>query len=286
MGLSKFMSKVLSSEMKNKLRDAFPALFKSYTKRALFSELALKPYYNPQSGNFDFPVGSASVKYPLKFLTTSGIFASFNLEFCDFVSPFINGYNKRISFDEGPYEIDEVKLKSGDVILDCGANIGLFSFFAAAKTGGLSYAFEPLPANVEALERIARLNPDLNVRVVKSALGNEKGKIKFTATDYVDVGSKILDENSTEKSIKVDLTTIDDFVSEQNLSRVDFIKADIEGAERLMLAGAKNTLKTFKPRLALCTYHLPDDPQVMEQLITDINPEYKVIHKYKKLYAY
>ena len=55
------------------------------------------------------------------------------------------------------------------------------------------------------------------------------------------------------------LTTIDKIVEELQLERVDFIKMDIEGAERKALAGARNTLAERKPRLALAGYHLEDD---------------------------
>jgi hypothetical protein len=43
-----------------------------------------------------------------------------------------------------------------------------------------------------------------------------------------------------------------------------------------MLKGAANTLKKFAPKLAICTYHLPDDPQVLESIIKEVNPDYKV----------
>jgi hypothetical protein len=69
------------------------------------------------------------------------------------------------------------------------------------------------------------------------------------------------------------------------LEKIDFIKADIEGAERDMIKGAYNVLNEFAPKLALCTYHLPDDPVVMERLIKDANPKYKVVHIHKKLFA-
>ncbi|MDE6112533.1 MAG: FkbM family methyltransferase, partial [Bacteroidales bacterium] len=81
------------------------------------------------------------------------------------------------------------------------------------------------------------------------------------------------------------VTTIDAFVKEHDLQRVDFIKADIEGAERDMLRGARETLKRFAPKLAICTYHLPDDPQVLEQIIKDANPDYTVVHTLHKLMA-
>jgi hypothetical protein len=84
---------------------------------------------------------------------------------------------------------------------------------------------------------------------------------------------------------KITITSLDKFVTENKLERVDFIKADIEGAERDMLKGATNVLKTFAPKLAICTYHLPDDSQVLEQIIKEANPAYTVVHLRHKLFA-
>jgi len=93
----------------------------------------------------------------------------------------------------------------------------------------------------------------------------------------------VLDRGNRKETISI--TTIDKFVEDNKLSRVDFIKADIEGAERYMLQGATNVLKTFAPKLAICTYHLPDDPEVLERIIKEANPEYTVVHLRKKLFA-
>ena len=79
---------------------------------------------------------------------------------------------------------------------------------------------------------------------------------------------------------------IDTFVKEKNIKKIDFIKADIEGAERYMLMGAQKTLREFAPKLSLCTYHLPDDEEVMTKLILEANPDYKIIYGENKLYAY
>jgi hypothetical protein len=89
-------------------------------------------------------------------------------------------------------------------------------------------------------------------------------------------------ENITEK---ISITTLDKFVEENKLGRVDFIKADIEGAERDMLRGATNVLRTFAPKLAICTYHLADDPEVLESIIKEANPDYTVVHLRHKLFA-
>ncbi|MDR2691539.1 MAG: FkbM family methyltransferase, partial [Dysgonamonadaceae bacterium] len=84
---------------------------------------------------------------------------------------------------------------------------------------------------------------------------------------------------------KIAITTLDRFAEERKLTRVDFIKADIEGAERDMLRGAANVLKTFAPKLAICTYHLGDDPAVLEKIIKETNPDYTVVHLRHKLFA-
>ena len=82
------------------------------------------------------------------------------------------------------------------------------------------------------------------------------------------------------------ITSLDEYVYKNNIKQLDFIKADIEGAERLMLRGARETIRTFRPMLSLCTYHNSDDPVVLERMIREINPEYHIIHKWWKLYAY
>ena len=85
---------------------------------------------------------------------------------------------------------------------------------------------------------------------------------------------------------KIHCVKLDQWVNENQITQIDFIKADIEGAERYMLSGATEVLRKFAPKLSICTYHLPDDPQVLEKIIIKANPKYKVIHTVKKLYAY
>ena len=98
-------------------------------------------------------------------------------------------------------------------------------------------------------------------------------------------GASLRNYFETTSKEQVETISIDDFVRENNLPRVDFIKADIEGFERYMLAGAQETLKNFVPKLALCTYHLPDDPEVMAALIKKANPKYNIVQKKMKLFA-
>lgn len=190
---------------------------------------------------------------------------------------------------EGPYGYTgdgvDVRVHPGDAVIDAGAWIGDFSAYAAA-VGATAYAFEPTPDLFALLGRTAALNTPGAIVPVQMGLGDSEGELTF----YVAADARHSEGNRFIPSPKLEpitarITTLDAFVRERGLERVDFIKADIEGFERNMLVGARETLRRFAPRLALCTYHLPDDPQVMERLILDANPDYKIVHLGKKLFA-
>src|SRR5262249_44269722 len=75
--------------------------------------------------------------------------------------------------------------------------------------------------------------------------------------------------------IEVPLTTVDKLARELNLPRVDFIKMDIEGAEQKAIAGAHETIAKYRPRMALCIYHMADDPVKIPRMVKETVPEYR-----------
>jgi hypothetical protein len=77
------------------------------------------------------------------------------------------------------------------------------------------------------------------------------------------------------KRVKVKTMTSDSFCKEYNVERVDFIKIDTEGSEREILKGAKETIRRFKPRMAIAAYHLPDDKKMIPELVVSIRDDYK-----------
>lgn len=112
------------------------------------------------------------------------------------------------------------------------------------------------------------------------------GQVTMKLNSVLNGGNSFMLQAPHHETVTVETTTIDTFVQENNITKIDFIKVDIEGAERLMLKGAKKTLQTLKPKLAICTYHFKDDPMVLEAIIKEANPNYIVNHRWKKLYAY
>ena len=72
---------------------------------------------------------------------------------------------------------------------------------------------------------------------------------------------------------------LDDIVDDLGLDRVDVIKMDIEGAERVALQGARRTIRRFRPRMAICTYHRIDDPRAVPEQVLAIRSDYQVSTK-------
>jgi hypothetical protein len=80
--------------------------------------------------------------------------------------------------------------------------------------------------------------------------------------------------NENPKATYVPVTTIDKLVAQLGLPRVDFIKMDIEGSELQALAGAPQTIARFIPKLAIASYHKPEDPVRIPKLVESLNPRY------------
>jgi FkbM family methyltransferase len=210
---------------------------------------------------------------------------------------FDDNYNKSIAelvdqhTDEGPYGYSDgyfdVTVKKDDVVIDVGAWIGDFSAYAASK-GATVYAFEPVNDTFQLLRKTQSLNniKEGGIYPIQKGLGDRECEMDISINEVSSGGNSIVtkrDDISVKERISI--TTLDRFVEENKLERVDFIKSDIEGAERDMLRGAANVLKTFAPKLAICTYHLPDDPNVLENIIKEANPAYTVVHLKHKLFA-
>ncbi len=234
-----------------------------------------------KKGNFySIVVNGITINIPCPFLED---YKCFKAEFLDIIMPSITGENEDIPYLEGPYEYHRVSLTKGDVVLDLGANYGLFSSLASAK-GCSVFAFEPTTQVVNRyLKRLAMI--DENIKVIEKAVSNFNGSSYFKLNEAPSCNCLVQDAASSNVTT-VKTTTVDSFVLDQKLNRVDFIKADIEGAERLMLEGARRTLRLFSPKLAICCYHSLDDLRVLTKLIKEANSNYEIEVRYKKIYAY
>lgn len=147
---------------------------------------------------------------------------------------------------------DIIQLSEPEIFLDCGAFTGdtLNDYLKYAKVPFKKYiCLEPDPQNLEALNTNISSKNLSNVQVLEIAVGNENAELKFEATGGGGAGL------SNTGSISVQCKRIDDYFNEE----ITFIKLDIEGAELSALKGAYYTIHKYKPKLAVCIYHLPSD---------------------------
>lgn len=151
-------------------------------------------------------------------------------------------------------------LRSGMVAFDCGAHIGEYTLMFARLVGaeGEVHAFEPDPRLAPYLDLNVRRNGLTNVRVNNLALSDRSDREAFamqpdgTTSSLVRCGSGV--GNTT---VDVATTTLDEYMKENAVARVDAIKIDVEGAEALVLAGARAMLGELRPALVFVECHNP-----------------------------
>lgn len=137
------------------------------------------------------------------------------------------------------------------VMLDVGAQTGSFSLLAKYFTNSKWYSFEPIKEATETLIKNLALNHISNVSVFQLACSNFSGKTTLKMPVMQDWGLATIGSNVqrftaiSERSIEC--ITLDDFVAMHNLKKIDFMKIDTEGAELLILQGARKMIERDHP---------------------------------------
>jgi len=178
------------------------------------------------------------------------------------------------------YQTDEVTVKQecNDIVLDCGACFGETALFFANEIGheGKVYSFEFVKSNVDIFKKNISLNPVLAKRIflIEQPVWETSGSPLF----YADNGpaSKVGFDKFKGAENRTITVSIDEMVKKHALDKVDFIKMDIEGAELSALKGAAETLKKYKPKLAICVYHNSEDFKKIPEFIKNISQEYRL----------
>ena len=148
-------------------------------------------------------------------------------------------------------------LKPGMAVLDVGANEGLYTVFAAQRVGesGEVHAFEPSRREFLRLEANISLNLFANVRLVPKAVAEARGTTELRICEYGHEGQNTLGNFAHEVKQSgtqtVEVCSLDEYFAEHGLSRLDFIKIDVEGSEQRVLEGAHQTISRFKPIILL-----------------------------------
>ncbi|WP_396191045.1 FkbM family methyltransferase [Flavobacterium sp.] len=202
------------------------------------------------------------------------------------------GYNIKFYFFEAGVAIDYiieqyaykinnkriVEVESGDTVLDIGACWGDTALYFADKVGekGSVYSFEFIPNNIKLFNINKSFNPSLSKRIhlVENPVSDTSGQ-NIYFKDY-GPGSKVAFEPFEDQSGEANTISIDDFVQINNIKKIDFIKMDIEGAESFALNGAIETIKKFRPKLAIAIYHSMDDFVNIPNWIVNLDLDYEI----------
>jgi FkbM family methyltransferase len=155
------------------------------------------------------------------------------------------------------YSSPSVSIRRGDTVLDCGANVGVYTRVALEEGAALVVAIEPAPENVEVLRRnFADEIAAGRVVVYPKGVWDRDDALTLHVDPHNSAAdSFVIRTEGSHEVIQVPVTTIDSLVAELNLGRVDFIKMDIEGAEVKALEGGRATIAKHRPRMAISAYH-------------------------------
>lgn len=154
----------------------------------------------------------------------------------------------------------------GQVVIDGGANVGLYSVLFSRIVGakGKVFSFEPTPPTFAQLEETLSRSGAQNVKAHSFALGSKTGKATIHLPEGVS-GHAALEPHDeawgdvTVEPYEVEVRRLDDWAEEIDLERLDFIKLDLEGAEPLAVEGAAQTLGKHLPSI-----HLELSPSFMK----------------------
>lgn len=157
------------------------------------------------------------------------------------------------------YEAAELKmmkllLKKNSIILDIGANVGWYSIHLARQVPqGKIFAFEPIPRTYDFLTENIALNGLTNIKTYKIGFSDKAGFFNFYYNrDYPTATSlKDIMQGNDVALVKCRVERLDDFLKKHRIKHFDFIKCDVEGAEKFVIEGGSQAIAENKPIIFL-----------------------------------
>lgn len=174
------------------------------------------------------------------------------------------------------YSYKDCKVENGDFVIDAGGCWGDTSliFSSIAGNEGKIFTFEFFDDNLNILKENFSHNKDLadNIILTEQPVYNKSNKILYLNHACADITTLTENKNNLQQYKTI---CIDDFVEGKKIEKTDFIKMDIEGCELKALQGAVNTLKKYKPKLAIAAYHKYEDYYEIPKFLNELNLGYK-----------
>lgn len=210
---------------------------------------------------FDLLFNSSNLTEKSELIKTGGERNLYRTRFNDLFWLNTEGYVDQCIIESGVFEPSSTEVvrqlvKPGDVVLDVGANIGYYSVILSKLVGeqGKVYCFEPTNHYGKVLKMNVDENNAKNVEIFKVGLSNQKAEMQ------IQIGPSSATLHSPGKvplnfAENIKLISLDEWVEESKLAKIDFIKIDVDGHEPLFLQGAWNALDRFNPTILLEVSH-------------------------------
>lgn len=164
-----------------------------------------------------------------------------------------------------------------DMVLDIGANSGVFALAAATVGATNVHAFEPLPRVYKLLQRNVSINETTAIKTWQMAMGSTKGLARmFDPGGDAPTSASLSEEFATAKfsrlrEVDVQVTTVDLFCSEHGIQGVDLIKIDVEGFEEHALQGMRQVVAASKPIILMEV--LPGEEVRLRSTVSQLWPD-------------
>lgn len=238
-------------------------------------------FYYLLNNRFLVLIGDASLKY--KVLEKRNISAG-NKKLTFYTPNFLMRYRHKTFFSKEPETLQWIdQFKSNTVFLDVGANVGLYSIYAAKTKNTTVYAFEPSFFNLEYLARNIFINGlSEKINIIPLALNNTAGINPFHLTSTAwggalstfdqkfDDSGKEMHPEFVYKTTGIDLDTLSKLLQ---LEKADYVKIDVDGLEHIILSGAKNTLKNAREILVEINDNFSEQREVSNKILVELGFE-------------
>jgi len=158
------------------------------------------------------------------------------------------------TFERKETEFLRSTIKRGQVCIDVGACFGWYTLLFSSLVGetGHVHAFEPLSDNYRVLARNLALNEAKNVTLNEMALDEIIGDRELFLPDIGVSGSfRLHTYHRSYRTIMCEAQTLDAYCESKGIEQIDFVKADVEGAELSVIKGGIETIKRHRPKLML-----------------------------------
>lgn len=152
------------------------------------------------------------------------------------------------------YNKHGITVDKGDTVIDIGGHIGLFSVYAAKRSQtGKVFAFEPFVENYTRLEQHKQMNQCQNLEVINKGVDSTSGiKTLFLSPDKNTGGHSLHLKNQSERKVEIETVNLEEFCNQNQITTIDFLKLDCEGAEFEIVKSSESVLSRVKKIVMEC----------------------------------